>query len=128
MPWQPGQSGNPGGRGKGKPFQDALRLEAAAAANGQPCEAPKGSLRWNARQLLDRGDPVAIKELADRLDGRVPQAHEHAGAGGGPITTIDLTKATDEQLKAFEAVLGTVASASDGDAEAGESGDGAPGG
>jgi hypothetical protein len=27
-----------------------------------------------ARQLLERGDPVAIREIADRLDGKVPQA------------------------------------------------------
>ena len=74
MAWQPGQSGNPGGRPKHRPFQDALRLEAAACENAQPCEAPKGSLRWNARQLLERGDPLAIRELADRLDGKVPQA------------------------------------------------------
>lgn len=74
MPFQPGQSGNPGGRPKERPFRDALRLEAAACANQEPCEAPKGSLRWNARQLLERGDPAAIRELADRLDGKVPQA------------------------------------------------------
>lgn len=72
--WQPGRSGNPGGRPKEKPFRDALRLEMIAAEKGEECEAPKGSLRWNARQLLERGDPSAIRELADRLDGKVPQA------------------------------------------------------
>lgn len=73
MPWEKGQSGNPGGQTKARPFRDALRLETASAANGEECSAPKGSLRWNARQLLEKGDAVAIRELADRLDGKVAQ-------------------------------------------------------
>lgn len=48
-------------------------MEIKAIEMGEETVAPKGSLRWNARQLLERGDPVAIKELADRLDGKVPQ-------------------------------------------------------
>lgn len=74
MPYQPGESGNPGGRPKHKPFQEALRMEALAAERGEPCEARPGSLRWNARQLLEKGDVQSIKELADRMDGKVPQA------------------------------------------------------
>lgn len=34
----------------------------------------KGTLRWNARKLLMNGSPLAIREIADRLDGKVPQA------------------------------------------------------
>ena len=52
-------------------------MEALAAERGDPCEALPGSLRWNARQLLTQGDVPSIKELADRLDGKVPQ-----GIGG----------------------------------------------
>lgn len=74
MVFQPGQSGNPGGRPKTKPFRDALLIEAKAAENGQACEALPGSLRWNARKLLEQGDVPAIREIADRLDGKVPQA------------------------------------------------------
>jgi len=62
------------GRRQEKPFRDALRMEALAAERGDPCDAPPGSLRWNARQLLDKGDVQSIKELADRMDGKVPQA------------------------------------------------------
>ena len=72
MTWQPGQSGNPEGPRKHKPFRDALRMEAKLAENGEDCFAPVGSLRWNARQLLKQGDVQAIRELADRLDGKVP--------------------------------------------------------
>lgn len=74
MPFEPGVSGNPGGRRKAKPFFDALMIEAKAAENGEPCTAPVGSLRWNARKLLDAGEVATIKEIADRFDGKVPQA------------------------------------------------------
>jgi hypothetical protein len=74
MPFEPGQSGNPGGRRKAKPFFDALMLESKAAENGDPCVAPIGSLRWNARKLLETGEIATIKELADRFDGKVAQA------------------------------------------------------
>jgi len=74
MPFEPGQSGNPGGRPKNKPFKEALLIEALAAERGDPCEAKPGSLRWNARKLLELGEVPAIKEIADRLDGKVPQA------------------------------------------------------
>jgi hypothetical protein len=74
MPFEKGQSGNPGGRPKSKPFKEALLMEALAAERGDPCEAKPGSLRWNARKLLEQGEVPSIKELADRLDGKVPQA------------------------------------------------------
>lgn len=74
MPFEKGQSGNPGGRPKVKPFKDALLIEAKLAENGEASEAKPGSLRWNARQLLNQGDVQSIKELADRLDGKVAQA------------------------------------------------------
>lgn len=74
MPFEPGKSGNPGGRPKSKPFKEALLIEALAAERGDACEAKPGSLRWNARQLLNQGDVPAIREIADRLDGKVAQA------------------------------------------------------
>lgn len=73
MAFESGKSGNPGGRPKTKPFKDALMMEALAAEREEECFAPKGSLRWNARQLLNQGDVQAIREIADRLDGKVPQ-------------------------------------------------------
>lgn len=70
--FQSGQSGNPGGRPKAKPFKEALLMEAMSAERGEQCEAKPGSLRWNARQLLEKGDVPAIREIADRIDGKVP--------------------------------------------------------
>lgn len=74
MTFEVGKSGNPGGRPKAKPFKDALMIEALAAEREEECVAPKGSLRWNARQLLNQGDVQSIREIADRLDGKVAQA------------------------------------------------------
>lgn len=49
-------------------------MEALAAERGDLCEAKTGSLRWNARKLLEQGDVQSIRELADRLDGKPAQA------------------------------------------------------
>ncbi len=59
-----------GSPNKDKPFRDALRLEIAEAGEDRP------SLRLIAQALLKQantGDVQAIKEVADRLDGKVPQ-------------------------------------------------------
>ena len=73
--WVKGQSGNPLGRRQEKPFRDALRIEIAAAGGDLK------KLREIAKRLIsiacEAEDHIAIqaiKELADRLDGRVPQA------------------------------------------------------
>ena len=45
-------------------------------------------LRAAAEKLLDKaadGEPWAIREIGDRLDGKAPQALEHSGPGGGPV-------------------------------------------
>lgn len=66
---------NKGARGqqRAKPFRDALQIEINAALDG---DNPR-SIRRIARSLLEKagdGDVAAIKEVADRLDGKVPQA------------------------------------------------------
>lgn len=73
MPFQPGQSGNPKGRAKDKPFRDALIL---AIKEAEASESSTRALRRVAERLLDEaasGNVQAIKEIADRLDGKVPQ-------------------------------------------------------
>ena len=71
----------PAGRPRGspnkeKPFRDALRIEAALAEKGKESPAPQGSLRYIARQLLNRAgkETAAAREIGDRLDGRPAQA------------------------------------------------------
>jgi hypothetical protein len=96
MTFQPGQSGNPGGRQKTKPFRDALLMEAKLAEEGEDCFAKKGSLRWNARQLLVQGDVPSIREIADRLDGKVAQAIIGGDEDDPPvkITRIEIVAAS----------------------------------
>ncbi|HEX2351147.1 MAG TPA: DUF5681 domain-containing protein [Xanthobacteraceae bacterium] len=73
MAWKTGESGNPIGKKPGtlkeKPYRDALRMEIAAAEDFK-------DLRSIARAHLEKarsGDIAAIKELADRLDGKPAQ-------------------------------------------------------
>jgi hypothetical protein len=85
MAFEKGQSGNPGGRPKEKPFRDALRAELAALGADDP-----KALRGLARNLLKiaAGDEglQAIKEVADRLDGKPVQAIENSE--DGPLEMI----------------------------------------
>lgn len=69
-----------GSPNKDKPFRDALRMELAALGDDNP-----RALRGLARKLLeiasgDDGLP-AIKEVADRLDGKPAQAVENGEDG-----------------------------------------------
>lgn len=67
---------NPRGQQRDKPFRDALRMEIAAA--GPDFKA----LRLIARRLLDKaiaGEDAAIKEIADRMDGKPAQSVEMSG-------------------------------------------------
>lgn len=70
-PFAPGQSGNPGGRPKTRPFKDALKkLIDESGVDGD-------NLRLIAQALITKasaGDVQAIKEIGDRLDGKVPQS------------------------------------------------------
>lgn len=75
---------NPRGQQRDKPFRDALRMEIKEAGEDHK------ALRRIASALIDKaatGDVNAIKELGDRLDGKVPQ-----GIGGdeelGPIQNV----------------------------------------
>jgi hypothetical protein len=73
---------NPRGQQRDKPFRDALRMEIAAAGDDHK------ALRRIARALLAEaatGNVYAIREVGDRLDGRVPQAIT-GDADGDPIT------------------------------------------
>lgn len=85
MAFQAGKSGNPGGKPKVKPFADALRMELAAVGDDH-----KG-LRIIARALIEKaseGDMQAIKEFADRIDGKVAQAVIGGGEDDSPVNIV----------------------------------------
>lgn len=99
-------AGRPAGsQNKDKPFRDALRMELAAIGEDHK------ALRIIARNLIDlasRGDKealAAIKELADRLDGKVPQAI----GGDDDLPPIKTEEVSDLELAKRLAFLLTAA-------------------
>src|SRR5215813_14133155 len=75
----------PRGQQRDKPYREALRMELAAAGEDMK------KLREIARVHIARceaGDMQAIKELADRLDGRPAPILEHSSPDSEPITKI----------------------------------------
>jgi hypothetical protein len=71
--WKPGQSGNPGGRPKGQSITAALRERVQEEHNGRPL----------VDLIVDRllkealsGKFPYMKELLERLDGKVKELHE----------------------------------------------------
>jgi len=121
MTFVAGKSGNPGGRPKSKPFKDALLIEALSAERGEKCIAKKGSLRWNARKLLEMGEVPSIREIADRLDGKATQPL--SGPDGGPIQ-VDLTNLEADDLERLETIFGNLAGRAGRDAENDPGGEG----
>lgn len=83
MPFQPGQSGNPGGRAKDKIFRAALD-RAIAQDDGKKVRAAAEKLL----ELAVAGEAWAMQMLAERTDGKVAQAHEHTGPDGEPIRLV----------------------------------------
>ena len=72
MTFVAGQSGNPHGRAAEKPFLAALRV---AISKAKQSRNPKHSLEKIAERLLINaasGETAAIREIADRLDGKIP--------------------------------------------------------
>jgi hypothetical protein len=84
-PFQPGQSGNPNGRPKSKPFKDALQ-RALKAADGDSEVMASIALALVAK--AQEGDVPAIREIADRLDGKVTQPIDGDGEGGPVQLTV----------------------------------------
>jgi FPC/CPF motif-containing protein YcgG len=69
-----------GSSNRERPFTDALRIA---------LRADPRRLRRIAEKLAEKaedGDLAAIRELADRLDGKPPQAH--TGEYGGDLTVV----------------------------------------
>ena len=90
MPFEPGVSGNPGGRPKDKPFRDALML--AIRDDEEAPDRLKTKLDRIVSALVTKaiaGDTQAIKEIADRCEGKVPQQQILNGDDhGGPVRNV----------------------------------------
>lgn len=92
MTFQPGNKLAKGGR-KDKPFRDALVMEIKAAGEDHK------ALRAIANALLlkaQEGDIQAIKEIADRLDGKPLQEQQHSGEVTQSIIHVPLPLETEQ--------------------------------
>lgn len=87
MAYQPGQSGNPGGR----PKRDKFITQQLIAALKEVDETTGGTkLRRIVNALLAKaaeGDVPAVREVLDRVEGKVPQAIE-GGDEDNPISVL----------------------------------------
>ena len=84
MPFEPGKSGNPGGRTREKPFTDALRM----ALSEEHATTGTKKLRVLAEKLVNEaidGNVQAMKEVADRMEGKAPQALQIGGDSDNPV-------------------------------------------
>lgn len=72
MVFKPGQSGNPAGRRVERPFRDAINRALNRKAGTQVID----DIVQKFVDLATTGDLTAIRELADRLDGKPVQAHD----------------------------------------------------
>src|SRR5262249_30015720 len=100
---------NPRGQQRDKIYREALRLELADMSEGIDLK----KLRQIARAHIEKaasGDMQAIKELADRLDGRPAQVLEHRDPDSPPLKKIvneivHVHETREELLAAEEPVL-----------------------
>lgn len=89
--WQPGQSGNPGGR----PHKDQCVTSLAKELLNKPADLPPDApeafrgmtwgqlIAYNFVTTTAKIIPPVLKEFLDRTEGKVPQPV--TGEGGGPV-------------------------------------------
>jgi hypothetical protein len=98
MPFKPGQVTNPNGARKERKFFQMLLIALNA-------EGPDVRLRRVAEQLVtaaEKGEPWAIRELMDRIDGKVPQATILQGDADEPVRYVEVPRkaaSADEWLQ-----------------------------
>jgi hypothetical protein len=105
-PWQPGQSGNPGGRPKKLPITDALReLVEKGAVPRKRAATLAGQLAQQLLRQALRGKMAPLVEVIDRIEGKARQRIEQSGPEGGPIplelpgTREEIDRRVQELLK-----------------------------
>lgn len=95
MPWQKGQSGNPGG-GKRQELADGRTLRELAR------EHTPAAIKALVGALADPTGAVRVSAATAILDrgwGKPAQAVELTGADGGPIETLDVGRAPVDVLR-----------------------------
>lgn len=72
----------------------------------------------------DSARVAAANSILDRAYGKAKQSHEHSGPGGAPISTVDLTNVSADDLERLEALFGPLASGPIDDDEGDQGGEG----
>lgn len=96
-------------RAKGKMFQAALKRVLAKKHSTLALGLEKAAEVLET-EAIEKRDLDAVKEIADRIDGRATAGHEISGPGGGPIETFSLdatalSRLTDEERDNLERAL-----------------------
>ncbi len=121
-PWQPGKSGNPNGRPKSAvslttQLKEVAKWQApdAVIKNYQKAfpQLPNNATviqvlavrSWLKALDLKSGD-VMTKEIAERIDGKVPLPIGGAPNGDLPGIKFDFTGVSDNELSVLERILG----------------------
>lgn len=73
MPFQPGQSGNPDGGYRKKLWREAINRATAKPVDGKVDLTKLDQLAAALIMAAEAGDIAALKEIGDRIDGKVPQ-------------------------------------------------------
>lgn len=87
---------NPGNQWTNKMWRDAVRVAALRPIDEEA--APTNKLQAAATSLVDKavdGDVTALKEIGDRLDGKVPQAIVGGDDDSKPIRTVTRIELVD---------------------------------
>lgn len=84
--WKPGQSGNPSGRPRKLPITDVLREELEHL--GEDGVANEVAIARKLVQMARQGDLGAIREIADRTEGKARPRVEKDPSEEIPMTLI----------------------------------------
>lgn len=107
-------------------------LQGRAAEKAEWTAADRLKMLSDIAQAAAEKDPrVAVSAIAEanKMQGsHAPSKHQHAGPGGGPIPTVDLTNLSPDDLNRLEALFGPLAGAAGNDAEDDQAGEGEAGG
>ena len=109
--FKPGQSGNPAGRPDGSKnlstiLRDMLEEEIDVKVDDTGRKERRKFSELIIRKLIKRasdGDPRAIKEIFDRIEGRAKQSVDVTTDGKPLNDEVDYTKLSDNVLRAIAA-------------------------
>lgn len=76
MPFETGQSGNPGGRSREKLWRNAISRATSKTIEGKVDLTRLDTLAEALIMAAEAGDIVALKEIGDRIDGKPNQSFD----------------------------------------------------